>query len=120
VWKSLGCYGLERKNPQEAEIDANTCRKDFTAGEIYEICKFYNEKLSRQTETQFGNNGDTVVQILNDRERPIEVVAKAVHKSTDTVSKINQIFESDCIDIQESREFLRSRLFLSACNNRLS
>jgi DNA modification methylase len=92
---------IDFANPKQAEIDENTCRKDFTAGEIYEIGKFYNEKLSRQQETQFGNNGDTVSQILTDREQPRDVVAKAVHKSTDTISKINQIFESDSAEVKE-------------------
>jgi putative N-acetylmannosamine-6-phosphate epimerase len=52
-------------------------------------------------ETQFGNTSDTVGMNHTDREQPRDVVAKVVHKSTDTISKINQIFESDCVDIQE-------------------
>jgi hypothetical protein len=33
-------------------------------------------------------------------QNPRDVIAKIVHKSTDTISKLNQIFESDCIDIK--------------------
>jgi hypothetical protein len=101
----------EVENPQEAEIDENTCRKDFTGSEIYEICEFYYEKLSRQKEglKQYADN--TVVVNHNDGEQPIDVVAKVVHKSTQTVSRINQIFKSDCIDIQEkAASFLCLRL----------
>ncbi len=79
---------------------------------IYEIGQYYNEKLSRQTETQFGNTGDTVGINDTDREQPRDVVAKVVHKSTDTVSKINQIFESDCVDIQEKAASFYAHGFL--------
>lgn len=92
---------IDFENPLQAEIDENTCRKDFTAQEIHEIGQYYNEKLSRQTDTQFGNNDGTVVIIDNDREKPIKIVARIVNKGVATVSKINQIFESDCTDIKE-------------------
>jgi hypothetical protein len=80
----LVCLGKE--NPQEAEIDANTCRKDFTVGEIVEICEFYYEKLSRQKEglKQYGDN--TVVIIDNNGEQPIDVVAK-IGKVRELISK---------------------------------
>jgi site-specific DNA-methyltransferase (adenine-specific) len=34
-------------------------------------------------------------------EQPRDVIAKVVNKGTETLSRINKIFESDCVDIQE-------------------
>ncbi len=45
----------------------------------------------------------TVVQNLNKskKNRPIDVVAKLTGISTDTLSRINQIYKSDYADIKE-------------------
>jgi hypothetical protein len=59
---------------KQAEIDENTCRKDFTAGEIYAICEFYYEKLSRQGNNQYTEPSFVLIQ--NEAKRPIDVIAK--------------------------------------------
>ncbi len=76
---------IDFENPQEAEIDENTCRVDFTPEVIHEICKFYTEKLSKQGAR---TDKQTVNFVLNQNEveRPIDVVAKVVHKKVEAAS----------------------------------
>ncbi len=84
--------------PQLAEIDENTCRKDFTPREIYEISQYYHKLYSRQGKRQSSDNGTNgngdFVRIPNEVTKPIKTVAKIVGKSVDTISKLNQIYES--------------------------
>lgn len=78
-------------NPEKAEIDENTQRKDFTASEIFEINKYYNEKLSKQ-----GNRNDINLS-TNDTEvkkQPRDIVADVTGVGTATLSKINKIYNS--------------------------
>jgi len=82
-----------------AQRKVRTWRKDFTAGEIYEIGQYYNELLSKQGNNQYTEQ--SFVMNHNEAQKPIEVVAKIVNKGTETLSRINQIFESDCVDIKE-------------------
>lgn len=84
--------------PERAQIEENTIRKDFTPEEIYEIGKYYNEKLSKQGER-------TDKQLRSESEqsskKPIEIVAGAVGKHPSTISQINAIFESDDTQLKE-------------------
>jgi uncharacterized protein YktA (UPF0223 family) len=81
-------------NPQQAEIDENTCRKDFTPRESYEIYQYYNENHSRQGKRNDSNGNGDFVQNPNKVVKPIAAVAKFTGKSIDTISKLKQIFES--------------------------
>jgi tellurite resistance protein len=81
-------------NPQQAEIDENTCRKDFTLREIYEIGQYYKENYSQQGKRNGSNGNGDFVQNPNKVKKPIEITAKVTGKSVDTISKLNQIFES--------------------------
>ncbi len=82
-------------NPQQAEIDENTCRKDFTPREIYEIGQYYKENYSQQGKRNGSNGNGDFVQNPNKVKKPIEVAAKVTGKSVDTISKLNQIYESE-------------------------
>jgi len=89
---------VDFNNPEQAEIDENTCRKDFTPSEIFEINKYYNEKLSKQgnrTDINFGTN-DTEV-----KKQPRNVVSDITGVGTATLSKINTIYESDNEDLKK-------------------
>ncbi len=88
-------------DPQQAEIDENTCRKDFTPREIYEIAQHYNEKHSRQGKKNDSNGNGDFVQNPNEVKKPIENAAKVTGKSVDTISKLNQIFESKYESIKQ-------------------
>jgi hypothetical protein len=57
---------------------------------------YNNDKLSKQGNNQYTDSSICLNQ--TDAEHPREVVAKVVHKGTATVSKINQIYESDCFN----------------------
>jgi hypothetical protein len=87
-------------NPQQAEIDENTCRKDFTPRESYEIYQYYNENHSRQGQRNDSNGNGDFVQNPNKVVKPIAAVAKFTGKSIDTISKLKQIFESDYDDVK--------------------
>jgi hypothetical protein len=93
-------------NPQQAEVDENTCRKNFTWREIYEIAKYFNEKYSKQgqrsdlTGNDSNGNGD-FVQNPNKVKKPIQKVAKATGKSADTISKLNQIYGSSYEEVKK-------------------
>lgn len=67
---------IDFKNPQQAEIDENTVRKDFTPEEIYQISKFYNEEFSGKPGPKTNNS----VLNQNGIKRPVETVAEVVHK----------------------------------------
>jgi hypothetical protein len=85
---------IDFNNPQQAEIDENTCRKDFTPREIYEIGQFYKEKYSMQGKRNGSNGNGDFVRNPNEVKKPIKVVADFTGKSADTISKLNRIYES--------------------------
>lgn len=90
---------IDFDDPESAQIDENVERKDFTVNEIYEINVYLNDKLSRQ-----GERTDKQLLSESDRsknEHPRETVAKITGYSTDTLSKINQIYEKATPDIIE-------------------
>jgi hypothetical protein len=91
---------IDFDNPQQAEIDENTCRKDFTPREIYEIAQYYNEQHSRQGRRNDSNGNGDFVQNPNKVKKPIAAVARFTGKSIDTISKLKQIFESDYEDVK--------------------
>ena len=83
-------------NPEKAEIDENTQRKDFNPSEIYEINNYYNEKLSqagKRTDLNLGTN-DTKV-----KKQPRNIVSDITGIGTATLSKINKIYNSGDEDL---------------------
>lgn len=102
--KELGIEPVYRivdfDNPQQAEIDENVVRKDFTPSEIFEINKIYNKKLSKQ-----GNRTDIDIFDFgaNDAEvrQPRNVVSDITGVGTRTLSKINKIFNSDNDEVKK-------------------
>jgi hypothetical protein len=96
---------IDFDNPQQAEIDENTCRKDFTPREIYEIAQYYNENHSRQGKRNDSNGNGDFVQNPNKIKKPIAAVAQFTGKSIDTISKLKQIFESPYEDVKIDLDF---------------
>jgi site-specific DNA-methyltransferase (adenine-specific) len=79
---------IDFDDPDRAQIDENVERKDFTITEINEISKYINEREAKKA-----NQYTKVPCSDSERSKPIEVAAKITGKSTDTISKINQICE---------------------------
>jgi len=83
-------------NPKKAEIDENVIRKDFTPSEIYEIGKFYTETTSNKPGPK-----DNSCVIHAGSQNPREVVSDITGVGTQTLSKINKIFNSDNDDLKQ-------------------
>ena len=68
---------------------------DFTNSEIYSIQQYFHETESRQGDNQYTE------ELLSESDRsepPREKTSKATGKSTDTISKINQVMEANSDD----------------------
>ena len=89
---------IDFTNPEKAEIDENTCRKDFTPSEIFEINKYYNEKLAKH-----GNQYTKKCSGTNNTEakHPRNVVSDITGVGTATLSKINKIYNSNNEDLKK-------------------
>jgi hypothetical protein len=88
---------IDFDDPERAQIDENTIRKDFTPSEIHQILQYINEKDSRQRDglKQFTGNVRMSDSDRRNKEHPRDKVAKITGKSTDTLSKINQLFDKE-------------------------
>jgi len=100
---------LSGKDKRKAEAEENTIRMDFTNSEIYSIQQYFHETESRSGER-------TDLQPLSESERgsepPIEKAVRATGKSTDTISKINQVMEANSDDplVQKQIEAIRENI----------
>lgn len=91
---------VDFNNPIQAEIDENTKRKDFTDSEIFEINKYYNEVLSQQGNNQYSEKRIGVNHA--EAKQPREVISDITGVGTQTLSKINKIFNSDNEELKKN------------------
>jgi ParB/RepB/Spo0J family partition protein len=101
-------------DPEQAEIDENTLRKDFTPSEIFAINKYYNEKLSKQGSSTDINSGANDTEV---KKQPRDVVSNVTGVGTKTLSKINKIYNSDNEELKEKID--KGKLSIDSGYNKL-
>ena len=117
---SIPCTILDIEDIKKAETDENIVRQDFTNSEIRAIHKYFHEAESRQGDNR--GDGPGFERVLSDsentarehpaREYPIDKTVKATGKSTDTISKINQVMEaeSDSPIVQKKIDEIKAKI----------
>ena len=89
---SIPCTILDIEDIKKAETDENIVRQDFTNSEIHAIQKHFHETESRQGDHLKAEPIHSDSECI---ETPTQKTTKATGKSTDTVSKINQVMEAE-------------------------
>jgi ParB/RepB/Spo0J family partition protein len=88
-------------NPEKAEIDENTQRKDFSPSEKVEIKKWVNKELAKKGNQYIKKcSVQNLDKALKVKERPIDIAAKITNTSTETLNKLDKIFSSDNEEIK--------------------
>ena len=108
---SIPCTILDIEDIKKAETDENIVRQDFTNSEIRAIHKYFHEAESRQGDNQYTKQNE----LHSDSERsdtPTQKSAAVTGKSTDTISKINQVMEaeSDSPIVQKKIDEIKAKI----------
>lgn len=112
---SIPCRILDLSPEKERrmEADENMVRRDFTNSEIYAVQQYFHETESKPKHTERDESGKFAELSDSDRsEPPREKTAKATGKSTDTVSKINQVMEAESKDplVQKKLNHIKEKI----------